>query len=222
MAAIVPARGKADASREKMATDTISQQEGRCIKHGRYPSPPPGAATYPGAIPHGPATKSYSMTEDAGQHGPTHRPFSDLNRIVGRHFTVACRDCSWTQLVDDDLHDDEAYSRLFAWHIAHPELGFDHLAGPPPGAALKVADYIRWADNGFGGLMVVDDRTEGIYSRYNHASLAIFTALSVGGSLQDAAISEGRRLGISPPRRARSDIDAVLLALYYAGLLQPA
>ncbi|WP_424534440.1 hypothetical protein ACOZ38_29640 [Sphaerisporangium viridialbum] len=53
-----------------------------------------------------------------------HRAFLDLGRVVGAEYVVACRDCRWTQVVDEDLHED-ATDRLL--HVAHPEWGFDHL-----------------------------------------------------------------------------------------------
>ncbi|MEU7004334.1 hypothetical protein [Nonomuraea sp. NPDC046570] len=57
-----------------------------------------------------------------------HHPFLDLGRVVGAEYVVACRDCRWTQVVDEDLHED-ATDRLLDWHVAHPDQGFDHLRG---------------------------------------------------------------------------------------------
>lgn len=66
-----------------------------------------------------------------------------------------------------------------------------------------------------------DERTGGAYPSYNHACLAVFTALASGGSLHDAAVSEAARLDATP-EETRPDIDAVTNAFYRKGLLLPA
>jgi hypothetical protein len=119
--------------------------------------------------------------------------------------------------VNEDLH--EGYEdRLMAWHTAHPDEGFDHLTDRDPGMRLEIPSYIRWADNGFDCLAVVDERTGGMYDSYNHASLAIFRSVAERGTLEAA---EARRLGISP-RRASGDVRLIATRFYQAGLLQPA
>ena len=149
--------------------------------------------------------------------GAAHRPFIDGSRgpQLGGLAAVACRDCGWAQAVNEDLH--EGYEdRLIAWHAAHPDQGFDHLTDRDPVMRLEVPGYVRWADNGFGCLAVVDERTDGMYNSYNHASLAIFRSVAERGTLEAAEASEARRLGISP-RRAGGDVRLIATKFYRAG-----
>lgn len=151
--------------------------------------------------------------------GAAHRPFIDGSRgpELGGLAAVACRDCRWAQAVNEDLH--EGYEdRLMAWHAAHPDQGFNHLADRDPGMQLEIPGYVRWADNGFGCLAVADARTGGTYDSYNHACLAIFRSVAEYGNLKAA---EAQRLGITP-KRASGDVRLIATHLYQAGLLQPA
>lgn len=51
--------------------------------------------------------------------------------------------------------------RLLAWHVAHPDEGFDHLAADRDlGVRLEVPGYVRWTDNGFGQRRHPPDRHE--------------------------------------------------------------
>jgi hypothetical protein len=154
--------------------------------------------------------------------GTVHRPFIDGSwgpRLGGLAAGV-CEDCDWGQAVNEDLH--EGYEdRLLAWHIAHPDEGFDHLADHDPGMGLEIPAYVRWTDNGFGLLAVADERTGGIYDGYNHESLAIFRSVAGEGTLDAAMASEARRLGVSPSR-VSWDIHLIAGRFYHAGLLQPA
>jgi hypothetical protein len=154
--------------------------------------------------------------------GAAHRPFIDGSRgpQLGGLAAVACRDCGWAQAVNEDLH--EGYEdRLLAWHVAHPNQGFDYLADRDPGVRLEIPDYVLWADNGFGCLAVADERTGGMHDSYNHVCLAIFRSVAEHGNLEAAEVSEARRLGITP-KRASGDVRLIAAGLYRAGLLQPA
>lgn len=148
-----------------------------------------------------------------------HHPFVDYGVQVDAAAVTACRDCSWTQTVDDDLHTGQE-ELLLAWHTANPEQAIDHLHGWRPDMRLRIPEYIRWSGNGSGGLALVDGRTGGECHRYNHASLAIFGSVASHGDLSEAHEIEARRLGISV-NMARRDILSVAASLYRAGLLQP-
>lgn len=151
-----------------------------------------------------------------------HRPFVDgsWGPRLGGLAAVVCRDCEWGQAVNEDLHEG-CEDRLLAWHVAHPDEGFDHLADRDPGTRLEVPGYVRWADNGFGLLAVADERTGGVYDAYNQQSLAIFQSVAENGTLDAAMASEARRLGVSP-RRVSGEIHLIAVKFYQVGLLQPA
>lgn len=150
-----------------------------------------------------------------------HRPFIDgsWGPKLGGLAAVVCQDCGWGQAVNEDLH--EGYEDLLlAWHVAHPDEGFDHLADRDPSTRLEIPVYVRWADNGFGHLAIADERTGGWYDRYNDESLAIFRSVSERGTLDAAVASEARRLGVAPGR-VKGDIRLIATKFYQAGLLQP-
>lgn len=97
--------------------------------------------------------------------GDAHRAFRDGSvRVEGFQYAVRCHDCTWSQVVDEDLHED-AVEPLLRWHVAHPGHRVDHLAGPRPGQRLAVPSYVEWSDNG-GLLAVRDTRTGGYYPAY--------------------------------------------------------
>ncbi|MFF0776502.1 hypothetical protein ACFYUK_47000 [Nonomuraea wenchangensis] len=151
--------------------------------------------------------------------GQAHHPFLDLGRVVGAEYIVACHDCKWTQVVDEDLHED-ATDRLLDWHIDHPDQGFDHLSARDFGTAgLAIPPYVRWTDT-YGRLAILDERTRG-RSHFNHECLAVVQAVAVGAPLDDAVAVNAKRLGISR-RTAQGDIVLVALSLYRKGLLWPA
>lgn len=154
--------------------------------------------------------------------GVAHRPFIDgsWGPRLGGLAAVVCKDCEWGQAVNEDLHEGHE-DRLLAWHVAHPDDGYDHLAERDPAARLAVPGYVRWTDNGTGLLAVADERTGGVYDGYNHQSLAIFRSVADSGTLAAAMSSEARRLGVSP-RRVSGDIRLIAAKFYQAGLLQPA
>ncbi|MFF5205782.1 hypothetical protein [Streptosporangium sp. NPDC000396] len=134
-------------------------------------------------------------------------------------WVVRCADCSWAQTVNEDLHK-EAEERLLAWHVAHPDQGFDHLSGRDLGSGLRIPDYVRWSDNGSGLLSLLDRRTGGRYDRYNGECLAIFMSVAATNGLEDAVISSARRRSVGRGR-ALDDIVLVAAGLYRDGLLQP-
>lgn len=83
--------------------------------------------------------------------------------------TVACRDCGWAQAVNEDLHEDDK-DRLMAWHVAHPELGFDHLADRDPGERLEIPGCVLLTANGVRRLAIADEHTGGMHdSTTTHA-----------------------------------------------------
>ncbi|MFI6928386.1 hypothetical protein ACIBIZ_51260 [Nonomuraea spiralis] len=132
---------------------------------------------------------------------------------------MACGDCRWTQVVDEELHED-ATNRLLDWHVAHPDQGFDHLSDRDFGTGgLAIPPYVRWTDN-HGMLAIGDERTGG-RSRFNHECLAVVQAVAAGAPLDDAVAANANRLGISR-RKAQGDIVAVAFSLFRKGLLWPA
>jgi hypothetical protein len=154
--------------------------------------------------------------------GALHRPFIDgsLSAQLGGLAAAVCQDCDWAQAVNEDLH--EGYEdQLLAWHVAHPDEGFDHVAARDPKMRLEIPGYVGWADNGFGCLAIGDERTGGMYDSYNHQSLAIFRSVAEHGDLDAAVISEARRCGVSPSH-VRGEIRLIASRFYQAGLLQPA
>ena len=154
--------------------------------------------------------------------GALHRPFigGSLSAQLGGLAAAVCQDCDWAQAVNEDLH--EGYEdQLLAWHVAHPDEGFDHIADRDPQMRLEIPGYVGWADNGFGCLAIGDERTGGMYDRYNHQSLAIFRSVAGQGNLDAAVASEARRLGVSPSR-VRDEVRLIASRFYQAGLLQPA
>lgn len=143
-----------------------------------------------------------------------------MSRVSGAEYVMACHDCSWTQVVDEDLHED-AMDRLLEWHVAHPDQGFDHLSDRDFGTAgLVIPPYVRWTDD-HGRLAIRDERTGGWCSRFNHECLAVVRAVATGAPLDEAVAANARRLGLSR-RMAQGDIVTVALALYRKGLLWPA
>jgi hypothetical protein len=152
--------------------------------------------------------------------GALHRPFIDgrLSAQLGGLAAAGCHDCDWAQAVDEDLH--EGYEeQLLAWHVGHPDEGFDHIADRAPGMRLEIPRYVGWADNGFGCLAIGDERTGGMYDSYNQQSLAIFRSVAEHGDLDAAVISEARRCGVSPSR-VRGEIHLIASRFYQTGLVQ--
>lgn len=132
---------------------------------------------------------------------------------------VRCHDCTWSQVVDEDLHED-AVDLLLRWHTVDPAHQVDHLAGPRPGQRLAVSSYAEWFDNQ-GLLAVKDTRTGGYYLAYNRQCLTIFRSVTEDGSLEGAVTAEARGHDV---HRAlvRSEIEHIALSQYRKGLLRPA
>ena len=91
---------------------------------------------------------------------------------------------------------------LLAWYVADPSGGLDHLADRDPGMRLEIPGYVLWAENGFGGLALADERTGGMHDSSTMPALAIFRSVAEQGSLEGAEASEARRLGSTPGRPA--------------------
>ncbi|MDX3129599.1 hypothetical protein PV367_07265 [Streptomyces europaeiscabiei] len=145
----------------------------------------------------------------------THEAF----RMLGDPDIARCHACTWSQVVDEDLHED-AVDRLLQWHIADPAHQVDHLAGPRPGQRLAVPPYVEWFDNQ-GHLAVKDTRTGGYYLAYNQQCLAIFRSVTEDGTLEGAVADQARHHDV---HRAlvRSEIEHIAGSQYRKGLLQPA
>ncbi|MDO0936541.1 hypothetical protein QQY66_34340 [Streptomyces sp. DG2A-72] len=150
----------------------------------------------------------------------THRAFYDQSvRVEGFQYAVRCQDCTWTQVVDEDLHE-AAVEALLDWHAATPEHHVDHLSGPRPGQRLAVSPYAEWFDNE-GLLAVKDTRTGGYSLAYNQECLAVFRSVTDDGTLESAITATSRSLKVHRTQ-ARSEVEHTTLSLYRKGLLRPA
>ncbi|MEV7683260.1 hypothetical protein AB0O64_32665 [Streptomyces sp. NPDC088341] len=157
------------------------------------------------------------MSEPTGTPSP-HRPGRDHTRGFKGQPVVHCTDCSWSQALDEDLHEDWE-DVLLAWHAEHPDDAVDHLAPGPPSGPLAIPAYVRWAEQ-YGRAVVGDDRTRAVVL-FNHECLAILHSVIADGDLDGAITANARRLGTSPAK-ARPDIILIATNLYRKGLLCPA
>ncbi|MGW6026568.1 hypothetical protein [Streptomyces sp. NPDC055099] len=137
----------------------------------------------------------------------------------GNPGTIGCHNCTWTQAIDEDLHE-EAVDLLLQWHIVNPTHQVNHLAGPRPGQRLAVPSYVEWFDN--QGLLAVQDMRTGRYClAYNHQCLAVFRSVARDGTLEGAVEDESRRSDVHRAQM-RPEIEYLARSQYCKGLLRPA
>lgn len=86
-------------------------------------------------------------------------------RVPGDPGSARCHNCTWSQVVDEDLHED-GVDLLLQWHTVNPAHRVDHLAGPRPGQRPAVSPYVEWFNNQ-GLLALKDTQTGGRYLVYN-------------------------------------------------------
>ncbi|KOU77142.1 hypothetical protein ADK57_03165 [Streptomyces sp. MMG1533] len=154
------------------------------------------------------------MGESVGAEAP-HHPYYDVSqRVDGFQHAVRCLDCHWSQIVDEDLHE-ERENVLLAWHAAHPEEAVDHLTLPPTHVRLAVPTYALWKNDGYGCALVSDTRTrpDGGAVRYNHEclmnlqrALSPFPAEASSGLGEDALAAESAESGAGDVHRGLSSM----------------